>query len=504
MHRLLKSPEQLAAVLNGVADAITAQDHNGRLIYANEAAVNALGYASTEVLLEAAANDLNLPYELLDEAGQPLPDRQVASNTDDQLVRFRIRATGEERWTIVKTRPVYDQDGSLAFIVNIFQDVTERRENEQRTLLLQQLTAALASAVTAEAVADVMAGQVLKALGGHIAAIMQMSSDGQCLEAISVAGIPAAIVNRYTRIPMNAVVPITDAARHQQPVWIENPQDYRARYPEVFQTTQPATNTQAIACLPLIVNHRLIGAFGISFPQPRKMTAADRAFMVALAQQCAQALERARLHVEAQNLAAMNERQRLARDLHDAVSQTLFSASVIAESLPRLWQQSPARTLHLLEQLRLLNRGAMAEMRSLLVELRPEALLNTRLETLLAQLVDTVKVRKPVDITLKINLQARHPLPPDVHIAFYRIAQEALTNVMKHTNATEVVIELNELPRHADLTIQDNGSGFNPRAASSGIGLASMRERAADVKARLRVVSRKGKGTRVSVTWPRH
>ncbi|MBI5669294.1 MAG: PAS domain S-box protein [Chloroflexi bacterium] len=768
MHRLLKSPQQLASVLNAVADAITAQDKNGQLIYANDAAARILGFPSAEALTNTPVEEIVSHYEMLTEHGQPfplqdLPGRRALLGLDspDQLIRFRIRQTGEEQWAIVKARPVHNQDGGIEFVVNIFQnitrlklaeqsldeqrerlrvtlysigdgviatdiggrvtmmnpvaerltghrqadvlgkpiqdvfyvihehtrqpvenpvhtvlacgeavalanhsllvarggaeipiedssapiitrdgtlagvvlvfhdvterrraeadlrerearfrtmadnapvliwmagpdklchyfnkpwldftgrameqelgmgwaegvhpddhdrclemysssfdarqpfmmeyrlrnnqgeyrwmldngiplytpdgrfegyigscmDITERKQHEERTQLLQDVTAALAGAVTVEQVADIMAGKVIDALGGSIAVVYLLTTDSQFLEIVNSAGIPPAVAGRFRRLSLLTSLPITDAVRNCQPVWIETPEDYSRQYPQLYQTLQGFTNSQATVCLPLIVQDRVLGGLGVSFLQSRRVDEGERAFMLALAQQCAQAIERARLYAEAQNLAAMNERQRLARDLHDAVSQTLFSANVIAESLPRLWEQNqPARTLHLLEQLRLLNRGAMAEMRTLLVELRPEALLNTRLETLLSQLIDTAKVRKQMDITLKINLHNRQPLPPEVHIAFYRIAQESLTNIIKHSGATEATIEFTETRQQAKLLISDNGKGFNPRTASNGIGLTSMRERADDIQARLRIVSQKGKGTRVSLVWTR-
>ena len=130
---------------------------------------------------------------------------------------------------------------------------------------------------------------------------------------------------------------------------------------------------------------------------------------------------------------AEEERIRLARDLHDAVSQTLFSTSLIAEVLPRLWERNKEEGLKKLEEVRQLTRGALAEMRTLLFELRPAALADAELSDLLRQLAESVIGRARVPVTLEV--EGTCAIPPDVKIAFYRIAQEALNNIAKHSGS---------------------------------------------------------------------
>ena len=129
----------------------------------------------------------------------------------------------------------------------------------------------------------------------------------------------------------------------------------------------------------------------------------------------------------AREMAVLEERNRLARDLHDAVSQTLFSASLIAEVLPRLWERDQDEGRRRLEEVRQLSRSALAEMRTLLFELRPAALAEAELGDLLRQLADTITGRGRLPVTVEIS--SRTTLPSEVKVAFYRIAQEALNNV---------------------------------------------------------------------------
>ena len=138
------------------------------------------------------------------------------------------------------------------------------------------------------------------------------------------------------------------------------------------------------------------------------------------------------------------ERSRLARDLHDAVTQTLFSASLIAETLPRSWERDREKGRRLLEELRHVEPGALAEMRTLLLELRPAALVETSLSDLLHQLAEaaTGQGGMPVEVTV----EGECALPQDVHIALYRITQEALNNVTKHARAGQVAVRLSCTP----------------------------------------------------------
>ena len=157
------------------------------------------------------------------------------------------------------------------------------------------------------------------------------------------------------------------------------------------------------------------------------------------------------------------ERTRLARDLHDAVTQTLFSTTLIAEVLPDLWEMNRAEGLRRLEELRQLTRGALAEMRTLLVELRPNALVEVPLSVLLRQLTDAMIGRARIAIQLSAEGDAAGGtrLPADVQVGLYRIAQEALNNVVKHAKATQAVVTLRQ-GETVRLTVADNGAGFDP------------------------------------------
>jgi GAF domain-containing protein len=252
---------------------------------------------------------------------------------------------------------------------------------------------------------------------------------------------------------------------------------------------------------PIIVAGQPFGLFLLAFCSEHEPTAGEQRLVQALAQRAGLAVHNARLFEQARHAATEEERQRLARELHDAVTQTLFSSSLIAEVLPRLFARSPDQAFQRLEELRRLTRGALAEMRALLVELRPHALVETPFAQLLTQLAASMSVRGTVQIDVHAETD-EGPLPPEVQIGLYRITQEALNNVVKHAAATQAQVRFRRHEAGADLRIRDDGRGFDTHSTPPGhLGLNIMRERARDISARLQVRSRIGSGTRIDVHW---
>jgi len=253
---------------------------------------------------------------------------------------------------------------------------------------------------------------------------------------------------------------------------------------------------------------KIIGVINVQSDRLDDFDESDLAVLQSLANQAAIAIENARLYEQARKLAVMEERQRLARELHDAVTQTLFSASLIAEAVPDLWESDPQEGRALLAELQQLSRGALAEMRTLLLELRPAALVEANLRDLLRQLGEAVAGRAGVPVTVAVDDFG--PLPEEVHVALYRIAQEALNNVVKHAQASQVEVLLHCEDGddqdtdmfQIELTIGDNGRGFDlAHIPPDRLGLGIIRERAQAIGAGLEIESQPEQGTRISVVW---
>jgi ligand-binding sensor domain-containing protein/nitrate/nitrite-specific signal transduction histidine kinase len=276
-----------------------------------------------------------------------------------------------------------------------------------------------------------------------------------------------------------------------------------ARVAQRATVTEPE-GIRSFMQVPIRVGGEIFGVFSADYVQPHAFGDDEQRLFGALAQRAALAIDTAQLYEQTQALAVVKERNRLARDLHDAVTQTLFSASLIGEVLPALWESDPGEGHQLLQELRQLSRGALAEMRTLLLELRPAALVETELGDLLHQLAEATTGREGIPVT--VTMQGQGTLPPNVHVALYRMAQEALNNIVKHARASQATVSLCHNPspegEHVELRIGDDGCGFDPHAVlPDHLGLSILRERAQAIEATLEIKSRPDHGTQVIVVW---
>jgi PAS domain S-box-containing protein len=251
---------------------------------------------------------------------------------------------------------------------------------------------------------------------------------------------------------------------------------------------------------PISLEGSVIGFLNVDSATPGFFTPLHAERLGAFADQAAIAIQNARLYEQSQAVAALEERQRLSHELHDAISQTLWSASLIADVLPDLWEQNVEKGRQKLVRLRQLTRGALAEMRTLLLELHPTALTEVSLGDLLQRLCDIATSR--TGITILPVLEGQISLPPNVQIALYRMAQESLSNIARHAAASQITVHLHCDPQLLTLRISDNGRGFDlDRSRPGHMGLDIMHQRAQSIGASLTINSQVGQGTEIIVAW---
>jgi signal transduction histidine kinase/ligand-binding sensor domain-containing protein len=196
------------------------------------------------------------------------------------------------------------------------------------------------------------------------------------------------------------------------------------------------------------------------------------------------------------------ERNRLARELHDSVTQSLYAVTLYADATARLLSShQPDDAGQNVQKLRRTARDALGEMRLLIYELRPPILEEEGLVAALETRLEAVEGRAGLQTALQVEGEGR--LPPEVEQGLYRIASEALNNALKHARAQTITVSLHMEPQGTALEVVDDGIGFEPAAVRErgGMGLRGMEERAAEMDARLEIVSAPGRGTRVRVTW---
>ena len=220
----------------------------------------------------------------------------------------------------------------------------------------------------------------------------------------------------------------------QKPLIIENTRT------SSLWVTRRRSHVRSYLGTPILIENAVIGFINLYGSTTGFFKGSDGDRLRAFADQAAIAIQNALLYERAQATAALEERQRLARDLHDAVSQTLWTVSLLADVLPTLWAHDREEGRTALGRLRQLTQGALVEMRALLLELRPAALTGAKVEDLVRHLIDAAMSRKKIRISLTV--EGSCSLPADVQVVVYRIAQEALNNVTRHSQATRAWVRL--------------------------------------------------------------
>lgn len=283
--------------------------------------------------------------------------------------------------------------------------------------------------------------------------------------------------------------------------------------------TPGAEGITAELALPILLGERVLGVLNVESREA--FAEEDAGSLRIIADQLAVAIENSRLFSDAQRFAALEERQRLARDLHDSVTQQIFSMHMIAQSLPGAWSRDRAEAERRTDRLVDLARTALSEMRALLAELRPGDPAGAGSETvpsgiarlhrhgLPAALAAHVEDLARDEIAIDMDAREYAPQPARCEEMLYRIAQEALNNIVKHAHARRVEIRLRADGPGARLTIHDDGIGISPGggapaaapAGTGGMGLAMMRERAESVGGTVRV-RRAAVGTVVDAVIP--
>jgi nitrate/nitrite-specific signal transduction histidine kinase len=428
--------------------------------------------------------------------------RRITQPIDDLIVAARGLAAGDFGQRISarsgdEVEVLANQFNAMADELRAsYAQLEERVAARTRELAaLNDISAVVSESLDLEEVLQHALEKTLEVTSLKTGAAYRLASDGQSLVLVAHRGIRQEFVTTISE-------QTSDVATH---VLVEGvPRPFALT---VAEHTDPAMREMLlrqglvqIIGVPLIAKGRLVGAIRLGTTEFRPISDEEKSLLASIGQQVGIAVENANLYEHAEESAAAAERNRLARDLHDAVTQTLFSASLIAEVLPRIWNRTPDEGARRLEELRQLTRGALAEMRTLLLELRPAVLVETPLGHLVKQLGEATTSRARIPVAVSVEGQC--PVAPDVQVSLYRIVQEALNNVAKHSGASRAEVALRCAPGMVEVEIVDDGKGFDPEAIGPGhLGVGIMRERSQGIGAKVGISSRPGHGTRVAVCW---
>ena len=372
----------------------------------------------------------------------------------------------------------------------LYQETHNRLEE---SISIQKITSALLQERTLEEVLNVVCSEAINLLGAQGSTVFLLEEDNLLHVAYSVGpGKPAfqtmPVESSFTgkAVVLNQAV-FTNQAR-DEPVW--------------FGTTSSSSEADVIDSLlavPLKSKAKIIGVLAV-VNKYAPFTPDDVRIMGLFADQAAIAIQNGRLTQEVERIVVMEERNRLARDLHDSVTQSLYGVSLYAEAASRrLAAGDFSGVSENLQELGTTAQDALKEMRLLIYELRPPVLEHEGLEAALQARLDAVEGRAGLKTELLVDLGDR--LPEQIEEGFYRIAQEALNNVLKHAQARNVKISLKASDLRASLEITDDGTGFMVDSGfdKGGIGLSSMIERAERLGGKLSITSSPDKGSCIRV-----
>jgi PAS domain S-box-containing protein len=480
---------------------------NGRIVFINQQATEIMGYSQEElfspdisILSFVAADSIELVQSNFARLmrGEKIPTHEYTLLTK---AKERVEA-------IIALRLInYDRDWAILGVVTDVSrlkrtEASLRRALDEQVLLLdssRKMTTALQLDTLLNVILDYL-GRLVKFTG---AVVYIREEDDMVVRASQFAeGLDSLIGLRFA---LDALPLLDEMMTIREPIIVNDTSNSIELIQEIefavgrsLQEYMPVGTT--LIGVPLIAKDQLIGIVVLSYNEPGYYSREKTDLLQAFINQAAIAIDNARLYQQVQWTAVLEERDRLASELHDAVTQTLFSASLIAKALPDIWEKDPAIGRTYMEQLPRLLQGALAEMRTLLLELRPIALRDQTLVQLLELLVDAASARSGATVTLKV--EGDRPLPEDVTMALHRIAQESLNNVTKHAEASEVKVRLICDPEKVVVQIADDGHGFDPETIPPGhLGVGIMRERAQKIGATFQIDSKPGDGTLVVVTW---
>jgi PAS domain S-box-containing protein len=512
--------DTLAAVLAGAPDGVTVVDPRRRFVYANPAACEMLGRPLEQLHGQDFVASIPIPARDREFALARLAERRgrVEGDPGEPFTATLVRADGSEREIVAATFPI-ELDG-IQHGVTVFRDVSQTRSASRAAKALGQTTAQLVGSGTADEMLVEIARHAVEGTAA-LACGIDVVADDRHVSAAGGYGFPfylseggrSGLQSRAARAAGHiGMADFTGGAirvgdRPGRPIvmpdarirWEANPVTAH------FASTMAALDWRGAVYVPLAWENRVFGFCCVYLPAGSPgPTEAELAFYAVLADQAAIAVTNASLSARAGEAAALLERSRLARELHDSVSQALFSMTMHAGAA-QLATTAAGYDLgtplgQAIAELAELIRGATAEMRALIFELRPGGLAEEGLVAALRTQAAALAARERLTIAVD-GPDGRLALEGDVAEHVYRITSEALHNVVKHSQATRATVSITEAADRLTVLVGDDGIGFDPSGDYVGhLGLSTMSERAELISGTLSVASAPGHGTEVTVS----
>jgi len=354
-----------------------------------------------------------------------------------------------------------------------------------------------------ERMLEAVARSVVEATDAVAASVFLLEDQGT-LRTAGTWGLPTGFIDAMDAVAQAAAArPALEAIAKQADFIYEDLPDRILSDPALAPAHSVVRDVpwKLVVTIPMIHGARSLGALSAYFRPGQRPSEPTMTFLHAIAGLAASSAEIFRLVGAVQHQVALEERQHLARELHDSVSQALYGIALGARSARNRVARDPQRAIEPLDYILGLAEAALADMRSLILELQPESLEREGLVAALTKRVDAIRGRYGIDV--RTDLPDEPPVPLDTKQDLYRIGQEALHNLVKHSRAKHASLRLRVDRDALTMEVADDGEGFDPSRSYPGhFGLPSMRERAQLRGGELQIESRPGEGTTVRVRVP--
>lgn len=510
-QELREKEEQYRSIFEATNDALFIMDlEDGHIVEANPAACDIYGY-SYEELIGLPPSAVIHPDKLPGLVEVSLPLIRAGGRRHVQGVNLRKDGSA---FPIDLHQTAFTYQGK-PHILSVMRDITEQvqaqqlleQRVEERTRELSTLLEVshnVASTLELQPLLGLILDQ-LKSVADYAGSSLLTLESGDFVIVDNRGSYPTEQVARL-RFPIKDMKLIWEVISRGEPliiddVWADTPlgRDYRQVVGDLLETTFPYIHAWMI--IPLMLKEKMIGVFTLSSREPGYFTQRHATLALAIANQAAIAIENARLYEQAQELAAVEERQRLARELHDSVSQALYGISLGVHTARLQVDHNPGELAESLDYVLELAEAALTEMRALIFELRPESLEAEGLITALTKQAAAMQARHGINVELDLCNEPDVPLK--IKRELYRVAQEAVHNTVKHAEAGKVDLRLHMVDGAVILEVHDDGKGFEATGSFPGhLGLHSMRERIEGLDGGLEIESAPGQGTSIRAHIP--
>ncbi|MEU1180089.1 ATP-binding protein [Streptomyces sp. NPDC005820] len=509
------APVEWRDVVAATTDGLAVVDCAGRFVQLNPAAVALCGERRETDLIGAPA-----PFVL---TGRPTSCPGLLEDAPDEQVAHWVTGSGARRQFAYRARSL-PADPSLKAVS--FRDVTDEGHRHRRLAAIARTSVTLASEGSLGSTLDAVARQIVRTDGLAGVQILILDSTGRELRLMGSAGLRRwdSFLDRLLECrDRGARLCMLDTLKERRPIVVPHRWAQIREDPawEPLHDYLGELTWDSFVSMPLTVRGRAEGVLNAYFAPGQEVGTRTLEFLAAMAEQAALAVDYATLLQRERDGARQDERQRLARDLHDSIVQQVFSIGMQANAVGVLGTRGapvPAEAVqHFAEEIGTLSRTVLADLRAMVHELRPSSTAGLGLEETVRTLVRSTENRTGLDFRLRFG-PGLDTIDPELAEDAFRIVAEALHNVVKHAEADSAAVRLGVHGHALTASVSDNGRGVRDPSGrpvppegdrgvgagggTEGYGLTTMRERAERWGGTMRIRSRAGGGTTVRVVVP--